>query len=142
MNYVPRTYDKKLAEDEVQNIRSKYLELKSIDKVAKTLGHAKNTVNKYVKDLSSLDKRSRNNNIAVFKIDAITGKIIGKFKNANSAATMCHIAVSNLNQCLSNKTNSAGGFCWCYANKYKNFKLPNKIHTSYVREEDILLGLK
>ncbi|RHW65268.1 hypothetical protein DZC34_10600 [Clostridium botulinum] len=132
----------KLGKKEIEYIREVYKEQRSIKKAAEITKHAKTTVNKYVSDLSIKDKRSRYNNIPVYKVDFYTGKVLRKFKNSNQASTLCRISLSNLNQCLSGKTNSAGGFCWCYGDNIKNFKLPDKIRVSYVREMDILLGIK
>lgn len=132
----------KLDEEEIEYIREVYKEQKSIKKTAKITKHAKTTVNKYVSDLSIKDKRSRYNNISVYKIDPCTGAILRKFKNSNQASKLCKISISNLNQCLNGKTNSAGGFCWCYGNNIKDFELPDKIHVSHIREMGILLGIK
>lgn len=102
---------------DVLKIRETYTDLKSIQKTAFLLGISKNTVNKYVKDLSCQDKHSRYSNTRVFQKTLDGNKVISIHKNANAAAKATGISVYTLNHCLRKRTNTAGGYLWEYENK-------------------------
>lgn len=106
----------KLRNDEIDLIVKTYKELKSIQKTSKELGFCKNTVNKYVREISSKDTRSRYNNNTVLKIDIETNTVIKEFKNSNVAAKESNLSLSTLNKCLNNVTKTSGGFRWTYKN--------------------------
>lgn len=133
----------RLPAEEVERIREIYKQYKSIAKTADIVGLPNNTVNKYVRDMSRQDPRSRYNNREVLKVEPETGKVIRKYKNANTAAVRNHIRADNICHCLKGRTKTAGGYVWVYADTYvsERYTPITDYHVSYIRQEDILLGL-
>lgn len=133
----------RLLAEEVKRVRKVYEQCRSIYKTATLTGHTRPTVNKYVRDMSRQDSRSRYNNREVLKIEPETGKIIRKYKNANTAAVRNHIGADNICHCLKGRTLTAGSYVWAYADTYdpERYTPITDYHVSYIRQEDILLGL-
>lgn len=133
----------RLPAEEVERIREVYKQCRSIYKTATFTGHARPVVNKYVRDMSRQDSRSRYNNREVLKLEPETGKVIRRYKNANTAAVRNHIRADNICHCLKGRTKTAGGYVWSYADIYdpERYTSITDYHVSYIRQEDILLGL-
>ena len=132
----------KISDSEIKVIRETYKREGSIEKTKEITGYSKNTVNKYVRDLSSLKQNSRYNARKVLKIVPETLKIVKEYPNTRIACIVEHIERSNLNKALIGKTKTAGGFVWAYKGE-EQLKTPvKKYFVNLIRQEDILLGLK
>ena len=127
----------KLTPSEIDDIIKIYLRENSIVKTSKILGYSKNTVNKYVKHISSKSKNSRYTSNVVYQINPLTGEIINKFFNSNIASKHIGISLSSLNKCLKGSTKSCQGYCWCYEKDYKNFIVPTGVKSKYYSEKRI-----
>lgn len=126
-----------LSNSQVDEIIQIYNKVHSIVKTSKILGYSKNTVNKYVKHISSKSKNSRCSSNIVYQINPLTGEIINKFFNSNIASKHIGISLSSLNKCLKGLTKSCQGYCWCYENDYKNFIVPTGVKSKYYSEKRI-----
>lgn len=132
----------KLYDDEIANIIKVYNETGSIKKTAKLTKHSHNTVNKYVKEISSLKPNSRYNARKVIKMIPETLQIVKEYQNTRIACIVEHIERTNMNKALTGKILTAGGFIWAYKGEEHTKRPVAKYFVSKVRQEDILLGLK
>jgi len=101
-----------LREKEIIYIENEYRKYKSISKTAKITGYSKNTVNKYVKHISSLDKRSRDCKNEVYQINLQTGDIIREWNKPYEAAKELNINAAEICRVLKGELHQAGGFGW------------------------------
>ncbi|KEI12759.1 MULTISPECIES: hypothetical protein [Clostridium] len=106
----------KLKNKEIDYIVEVYKKEKSIAKTMQITGFCKNTVNKYVAEMSSKDKRSRNCLNPVEKIDANTGEVLNEYKKPRLAAIRESISPASICRCLKGELETAGGFKWRYKN--------------------------
>ena len=123
-----------LKENEVEFIIKTYKEIKSIDKTAKLTGYCKNTVNKYVRNISRYKKRSRNCKNEILQIDLNTGNIIKVWYKPSVACKELKINPSEVCRVLKGELRQAGGFGW----RYKDITINN----SGVLGENIFLYKK
>ena len=104
----------KLKGEEIDYIVNTYKEVKSIVKTYKITGFSKNTVNKYVSDVSSTDKRSRNCKNEVEQIDLDNGKVIKEWFKPSHASRELDISLSEIVRVLKGELKQAGGYGWRY----------------------------
>lgn len=109
---------KRATQKDIQYIRIVYLKCKSIAKTTEITGWSRNTVHKYVSDLSCKHPSSKYNHRKVLKIDIITREIISKYDDLSTAAEKTGVSMSNIDHCLKKDTRSAGGYCWIYEDEY------------------------
>ncbi|KGM94692.1 hypothetical protein IRP63_16140 [Clostridium phage CWou-2020a] len=106
----------KLKNKEIDYILEVYKKEKSIEKTVKITGFSKNTVNKYVEEISSKDKRSRNCLNPIEKLDANTGQVLEEYRKPSIAAIKEAIHPASICRCLKGELDTAGGFKWRYKN--------------------------
>lgn len=107
-----------LKESEIEFIEEVYKDVKSIVKTAELTVFSKITVNKYVRHISSLDKRSRDCLNEVYQIDLNTNEIIKKWGKPSVTAKELNINPSEICRVLKGELSQAGGYSW----KYKKVK--------------------
>lgn len=104
----------KLKSKEIDYIVDTYKRLKSIEKTAKETGFSKITVNKYVRDISSTDKRSRYCKNKISQIDVNTNEIIKEWNKPSIAAKELNINPAEICRVLKGELKQAGGYNWKY----------------------------
>ncbi|GAA0082902.1 hypothetical protein [Clostridium sp. CTA-6] len=104
----------KLKSKEIDYILDTYKKLKSIEKTAKETGFSKITVNKYVRDISSTDKRSRYCKNKISQIDVNTNEIIKEWNKPSIAAKELNINPAEICRVLKGELKQAGGYSWKY----------------------------
>ncbi|NFH40744.1 hypothetical protein [Clostridium sporogenes] len=104
----------KLKSKEIDYILDTYKKLKSIEKTAKETGFSKITVNKYVRDISSTDKRSRYCKNKISQIDVNTNEIIKEWNKPSIAAKELNINPAEICRVLKGELKQAGGYSWRY----------------------------
>lgn len=109
----------KLKGEEIDYIVDTYKEVKSIIKTAEITGFSKITVNRYVRDISSKDKHSRDCKNPVNQINLKTGQIIKPWDKPNHAAKELNINLAEIVRVLSGELKQAGGFGWKYVKEEK-----------------------
>ena len=104
----------KLKREEIDYIVNTYKEVRSINKTSKMTGFSKNTVNRYVMDMSSKDKRSKNCKNVIKQIDIKTGEIIKEWNKPSHAAKELNINLAEIVRVAKGELSQAGGFGWEY----------------------------
>lgn len=104
----------KLKNDEIDYIINTYKDIKSISKTAEITGYSKITVNRYVMDISSLDKHSRNCKNPINQIDLETKKVIKEWGKPSYASKELNINLSEIVRVAKGELGQAGGFGWRY----------------------------
>ncbi|HCL4447254.1 hypothetical protein EJM73_09105 [Clostridium botulinum] len=104
----------KLKSKEIDYIVDTYKRLKSIEKTAKETGFSKITVNKYVRDISSTDKRSRYCKNKISQIDVNTNQTIKEWNKPSIAAKELNINPAEICRVLKGELKQAGGYSWKY----------------------------
>ncbi|MBN1058590.1 hypothetical protein FDB23_03070 [Clostridium botulinum] len=104
----------KLKNKEIDYIVDTYKEVKSIVKTVEITGFSKITVNKYVREISSLDKRSRNCKNLIQQINLQTGGIIKVWTKPRHAAKELKINLAEIVRVAKGELKQAGGFGWKY----------------------------
>lgn len=111
----------KLKGKEIDYIVDTYKEVKSIVKTAEITGFSKLTVNRYVMDMSSKDKRSRYQKNYCNQIDLSTGEIIKQWDKPRHAALELNISFSEICRVLNGELKQAGGYGWKYIAEEKEY---------------------
>ncbi|QUI25933.1 hypothetical protein HZI73_26330 (plasmid) [Vallitalea pronyensis] len=136
---------KRTTQKDRQLIRDTYAQVQNIDLTAELTNWSRNTVHKYVQDLSCNDPRSCYNHRKVCQIDLSTKQIIQTFRDPVTVTKNVNISETLLNKALKGHTHSAIGFGWCYEDQLDVYmsSIGNKhyIKPSIHRQIDILLGL-
>ncbi len=134
---------KRATQKDIEDIRQTYIQCKSIEKTVKETGWSRNTVHKYVSDLSCEHPSSSYNHRHVLKLDRKTGKVIMDYQDLATAAKLSKVSISNIDHCIKGNTKTAGGFCWIYKDQYKEgeFKPPSSFFYSESKFIDRLLFL-
>ena len=104
----------KLKSNEIDYIIETYKKLKSIEKTAKETGFSKVTVNKYVIDMSSKDKRSKNCLNRIKQLDLKTNEIIKVWNKPAYASKELDISLSEIIRVANGELRQAGGYKWEY----------------------------
>ncbi|APR02574.1 TPA: hypothetical protein ACXDAY_002283 [Clostridium botulinum] len=104
----------KLKSKEIDYIVDTYKKLKSIEKTAKETGFSKITVNKYVRDISSTDKRSRYCKNRILQIEINTNEIIKEWNKPSMAAKELNINPAEICRVLKGELKQAGSYSWKY----------------------------
>ncbi|MBD5589113.1 hypothetical protein [Clostridium botulinum] len=104
----------KLKSKEIDYIVDTYKKLKSIEKTAKETGFSKITVNKYVRDISSTDKRSRYCKNRILQINVNTSEIVKEWNKPSIAAKNLNINPAEICRVLKGELKQAGGYSWKY----------------------------
>lgn len=112
MNLTNNTGRRGLSELEIENIKQTYKKLQSISKTAEETGYNPDTVNKYVKNTSRLDKHSRFSERPVIRIDI--DENIEQYNSISEASKKTGISQSSICHCLCGKTKRAGTYKWFY----------------------------
>lgn len=103
-----------LLDKEIETIVETYKRLCSIEKTAKETGYSVVTVGKYVKHLSSKDKRSKDCKNAVLQIDMNTGEVIKEWDRPAIASKKLGINAGSITRALKGELKQAGGYRWKY----------------------------
>lgn len=119
----------KKTDEEIERCISLYLEIKSIEKVAKVLKWSKSTVNKYVKQYSKFNNNGTKKR-SIYKIDLDTKEKFF-FGSIYDACKENHYTVDNISKCLHKHTLSAYGFGWCFTEEVSTYKAPAKKEINY-----------
>lgn len=106
----------KLKNEEIDSIFNIYKDIRSIAKTAEITGFSKITVNKYVRELSSTDKRSRDCKNPIKQIDLKTGKTIKNWTKPAHASKELKINLAEIVRVAKGELKQAGGFGWKYSN--------------------------
>lgn len=123
---------KRASQSDIEYIRNTYVKCHSIEKTIVITGWARNTVHKYVSDLSCSNPSSLYNHRHILKLDRKTGKVLMEYQDLATAARLTHLGISNINKCVKGHTQTAGGYCWRYKDEYSqaSFIPPSKFFYS------------
>jgi len=128
---------------QIERIREVYKEESSIDRTAEITGHCRNTINKYVKDISVLKRNSRDyEGNEVLRICPNTGKIERRYKTQLQASKDNFISPDTLNKCIKGHTATAGGKVWVLESEYdqnKDYTVKSKFHFSDIAKLNRIL---
>lgn len=127
-----------LNDKQIYNIREVYKECKSIVKTSEITGHSRNTINKYVKDMSSKNPHSRAGKGIIVMYEK-NGKELKRFKNSFQASKKTGIRQSSISLCINHKIKSAGGFIFRFLNDKSDIENLKLYHTK--KDDDILFAL-
>lgn len=126
-------YSKRATQQDIQVIQNVYLQCKNIETTIEKTGWSRNTVHKYVKELSNQHPSSKYNHRHILKLDKNTHDVIEEFIDLSTASKITNISISNISHCLKGDTKTAGGYMWLYkdgenqidklVNNYKNLCL-------------------
>lgn len=103
-----------LLDKEIEAIVEAYKTLGSIEKTAKETGYSVVTVQKYVKHLSSRNRRSKDCKNSILQIDIKTGKIIKEWDRPAVASKELKIDAGSITKALKGELKQAGGYRWRY----------------------------
>ena len=127
-----------LNDKQIYNIREVYKNCRSLVKTAEITGHSRNTVNKYVKDMSSKNPHSRVGK-GIIVMYGKDGKELKRFENSFQASKKTGIRQSSISLCINHKIKSAGGFIFRFLNDKSDIENLKLCHTK--KDNDILFTL-
>lgn len=89
-------------------------------KTAKKFNCSLNTI---LKILAEQNLKGQGKYIKIYQIDKNTGEIIKQFPSLIAAEQELNITHTQLWAAVNHQAKTAGGYCWCKVNDFKNFKL-------------------
>ena len=107
----------KLRGKEIDYIIEVYKKTRSREKTSKETGFNKNTVHRYVRDISSTDTRSINCINKIMQIDLKTDELIKVWNKPSIAAKELKISLSEICRVAKGELKQAGGYKWQYVKK-------------------------
>ncbi len=104
----------KLRKEEIDYIEKVYREVRSIQKTSEITGFSKPTVNRYVKEISCLNPRSRDCKNPIYQIDLETKEVIKEWDKPAIASKELNINPAEITRVAKGELKQAGGFGWEY----------------------------